>query len=211
MRAESAAQAAANLRNFNHFEWYVIPIFVIVIYIYSVEIEKRNWNVLFAGLALWGWDWFNEIWNSLIFHFSNFAPAWGAPGKTAFLLLIGLNIEISLMFAIMGVATSKMLPPDKSLKILGLPNRLVFAIGNSALAVLVEIFLNRCGVLTWEYDWWNLRAPWLIFLFGYFPFFVVSYWVHDMKTVRQKAVTVGAIYTFDIACLIIFGGILKWI
>lgn len=211
MPAKSAAQAVSILRDGSHFVWYVIPIFLIVFYIYSVEIERRNWNVLFAGLALWGMDWFNEIWNALLFHFTQFAPAWGAPGKTAYLILIGLNIEICLMFAIMGIATAKMLPPDKTLKILGIPNRLFFAILNSVLAVLVEIFLNSVGALTWEYTWWNLHAPWLIFLLGYFPFFVVAFWVHDMKTVRQKAITVGALYAFDIVCLIVFAGILKWI
>jgi hypothetical protein len=211
MPAPSAAQAMSILRDPGHFVWYVIPIFVIVIYIYAVEIERRNWNVLFAGLALWGMDWFNEIWNALIFHFTQHAPAWGAPGQTAYLILIGLNIEISLMFAIMGIATAKMLPQDKSMKILGLPNRAVFAVMNAVLAVIVELFLNAAGALTWEYPWWNVRAPWLIFLLGYLPFFVVSFWVHDMKTVRQKAVTVGAIYAFDAACLIVFAGILKWI
>ena len=199
------------LRDPGYFVWYVIPIFVIVIYIYAVEIERRNWNVLFAGLALWGMDWFNEIWNALIFHFTQHAPAWGAPGQTAYLILIGLNIEISLMFAIMGIATAKMLPQDKSMKILGLPNRAVFAVMNAVLAVIVELFLNAAGALTWEYPWWNVRAPWLIFLLGYLPFFVVSFWVHDMKTVKQKALTVGAIYAFDAACLILFAGILKWI
>lgn len=211
MPAPSAAQAMSILRDPGHFVWYVIPIFVIVIYIYAVEIERRNWNVLFAGLALWGMDWFNEVWNALIFHFTQHAPAWGAPGQTAYLILIGLNIEISLMFAIMGIATAKMLPQDKSMKILGLPNRAVFAVMNAVLAVIVELFLNAAGALTWEYPWWNVRAPWLIFLLGYLPFFVVSFWVHDMKTVKQKAVTVGAIYAFDAACLILFAGILKWI
>jgi len=211
MPAPSAAQAMSILRDPGYFVWYVIPIFVIVIYIYAVEIERRNWNVLFAGLALWGMDWFNEIWNALIFHFTQHAPAWGAPGHTAYLILIGLNIEISLMFAIMGIATAKMLPQDKSMKILGLPNRAVFAVMNAVLAVIVELFLNAAGALTWEYPWWNVRAPWLIFLLGYLPFFVVSFWVHDMKTVKQKALTVGAIYAFDAACLILFAGILKWI
>lgn len=80
MPTKSAAQAISILRDGSHFQWHVIPIFVIVIYIYAVEVERKNWNVLFAGLALWGWDWFNEIWNALIYHFSNFAPACAAPG-----------------------------------------------------------------------------------------------------------------------------------
>ena len=58
---------------------------------------------------------------------------------------------------------------------------------------------------------WKKSAPWLIFLIGYFYFFLVAFWVHDMKTVRSKAITVGVIYAVDIVALIVFGCILKWI
>jgi len=188
---------------------------------------------VFAGLALWGMDWFNEIWNSLIFHFSGYAPAWAAPGETAYLILIGLNIEICFMFAILGIVTTVMLPP-KETKILGLPNRWVFAVFFSALAVFIEYILNAVDALTWDYSWWNRSAPWLIFLLGYFPFFVVyswwnrsapwlifllgyfpffvvAYWVHDMKCIKRQAAAVGAILSFDALCLIVFGAVLGWI
>ena len=59
--------------------------FALVVYIYAVEVERKNWNLFFAGLAFWGMDWFNEIWNGLVFHFNGYAPVWGAPGKTAYL------------------------------------------------------------------------------------------------------------------------------
>ena len=76
--SESAAQALSILRDPTHFQWYIIPLLVIVIYMYNVEIGKQNWHVVFAGLALWSMDWFNEIWNSLVFHFSHYAPVWAA-------------------------------------------------------------------------------------------------------------------------------------
>ena len=50
----------------DEFKWYLIPLFALVVYLYAVEIEKKNWNRVFAGLAFWGMDWFNEIWNALI-------------------------------------------------------------------------------------------------------------------------------------------------
>jgi hypothetical protein len=156
-------------------------------------------------------DWFNEIWNGIVFHLSNYAPVWGAPGKTAYLILIGLNIEICFMFAIAGIGFGKMLPADKRLKILGLPNRWAIAIGGSAFCVFVEVLLNQVNALTWDYGWWSARAPWLIFLIGYLPFFLVSFWVHDMETVREKATTVGAIFAFDIVCILVFGVLLRWI
>jgi hypothetical protein len=42
------------------------------------------------------------------------------------------------------------------------------------------------NALTWDYSWWSARAPWLIFLVGYLPFFLVSFRVHDLETVRRR-------------------------
>ena len=208
---EAARQALSILRDGSQFQWYVIPLFALVVYVYAVEVERRNWNLVFAGLAYWGMDWFNEIWNGLVFHFTQYAPVWGAPGKTGFLILIGLNIEICFMFAIAGIAFGKMLPKDKRMKVLGLPNRLLFAITGAIFCVFVEILLNSVGALTWDYPWWSARAPWLIFLCGYFHFFLVSFWVHDMEKIRNKAITVRTIFAVDIIALVVFGGILSWI
>ena len=211
MPTESAAQALAILRDGSLFQWYVITLFALVVYVYASEVERRNWNLVFAGLAFWGMDWFNEIWNSLVFHFTQYAPVWGAPGKTAYLILIGLNIEICFMFAIAGITFAKMLPPDRKARILGLPNRLFLAIVGSAFCVFVEVLLNSVGALTWDYPWWNAGAPWLIFLFGYLTFFLVSFWVFDMPMIRRKLTVLGVIYGVDILAVLIFGVALRWI
>ncbi len=211
MPTESALAALKHLRDGSTFQWYVIPLFAFVVYVYAVEIEKKNWSLMFAGLAFWGLDWFNEIWNALVFHFTQYAPVWGAPGKSAYTILIGLNIEISFMFAIAGITFAKMLPRDREGKVLGIPNRLLFAIIGSIFCVFVEVLLNSIGALTWEYSWWNARAPWLIFLIGYFYFFIVSFWIYDMKGLNKKAMVVGMIYLIDVTSLFVFGAILKWI
>jgi hypothetical protein len=147
----------------------------------------------------------------LAFHFTNYAPVWGAPGKTAYLILIGLNIEICFMFAVAGVAFGKMLPADKKLTILGIPNRLLIAVGGSIFCVFVEVLLNSVGALTWEYGWWSAGAPWLVFLIGYLPFFLVSFYVHDMDSVRKKAMVVGGIYGVNLAAILVFGVMLGWL
>ncbi|MFJ9365933.1 hypothetical protein ACIRRA_16155 [Nocardia sp. NPDC101769] len=206
---DHARAALELLRDSSQFKWYVIPLLLVVIYVYATEVERRNWNVLFAGLALWGMDWFNEIWNSLVFHATGRAPVWGASGPTAYQILIGLNIEICFMFAIMGVAAAKMLPP-KEVRILSLPNRPVLIAANSAAAVGVEVLLNKAGVLTWDWSWWHAGFPYLIWLFGYVPFFVACFYVHDLKTVRAKAIAVGAILGIDVLALIVFGS-LGWL
>lgn len=211
MTTDSALQAQAILRDGSQFQWYVIPLFALVVYVYAVEVERRNFNLIFAGLAFWGMDWFNEIWNSLVFHFSGFAPVWGAPGKTAYLILIGLNIEICFMFAVAGVTFGKMLPADKHMRVLGVPNRLFYAVTGAAFCVFVEVLLNAVNALTWEYAWWRCGSPWLIFLLGYLPFFLVSFWVHDMESVRKKAAAIGVIYGVDVAAILVFGAALGWI
>jgi hypothetical protein len=209
--SETAAQALSILRDGSQFKWYVIPLLAFVIYAYAAEIERKNWSLVFAGLAFWGMDWFNEIWNSLVFHFTGYAPVWGAPGNTAYLILIGLNIEITFMFAVAGIVYAKMLPADKHMKVLGLPNRLFFAIGGAIFSVFVEVLLNLIGALTWEYPWWSVRAPWLVFLIGYLPFFLVSFWVFDMETVRKKAITVGVIFGVNLLAILVFGLGLGWL
>ena len=191
-------------------KWYVVPLLLVVLYVYNKQIHEKNWNVVLGGLALWGMDLFNEIWNSIVFHATNFAPVWGTPagvGDTALLILIGYNVEISFMFAIMGVTVCLSLPADPKAKILRVSNRVFFAVFYTTLAVIVECFLNYAGVLTWEYPWWSRACPYLVWLIGYLPFFVMAFLVHDMKRMKNKLLTLGVIYGVDALALIGFGSI----
>jgi hypothetical protein len=209
--SDFALQALSRLRDGSNFQWYVIPLLAFVFYVYTVEAEKRNWNLILAGLAFWGADWLNEIINSLVFHFTGYAPIWAEPGPTAYLILIGLNIETMFMFAVAGIVWTKMLHPDKDFKYLGIPNRWAVALLGSAFSVFIEYLLNSVNALTWDYSWWNRGMPILIFLFGYLWFFVFAFWVYDMKGFKQKLQVVGALGAVDIIALIVFVGFLKWI
>jgi hypothetical protein len=211
MPTEFAQQALDILRDGSQFKWYVIPLLAIVVYIYNSEIYERRWNLVFAGLAFWGADWINEIINSIFFHLNGRAPLWGAPGATAFLILIGLNIEIMFMFSIAGIAWSKILLPDPKTKIVGIPNRAFIAIAGSAFCVIVEIWLNKINALTWDWPWWDANTPWLIFLFGYLWFFVVAFWVHDMNDIKKQAITVGVIWVIAAVLALVFGLGLGWL
>jgi hypothetical protein len=104
-----------------------------------------------------------------------------------------------------------MLPPDRRTRILGLPNRLFIAVAGAAFCVFVEVLLNAVGALTWDYPWWNAGAPWLIFVFGYLTFFLVSFWVFDMPSIRKKLSVLAMIYGVDILALLVFGVALRWI
>jgi len=202
--SEATQRAMSILRDPSTLQWYVIPLLALLFYIYTIEVQKRDWSLVLAGLAFWGMDWINEIWNSLVLHFNGFAPVWGAPGQTAYLILAGLNIEITFMFAISGIIWCKMLPEDKTAKIFGIPNRLFFIVAGSIFCVLIECILNAAGMLTWDYPWWSRSAPWLIFLIGYVPFFLVCFWVYDMKKLKSKVITVGVMWAVILASLLIF-------
>lgn len=206
--SRSAMEILRNPQETMH--WYIIPIFLVLIYAISDQTKRKNYNVLLGAAALWGMDLFNEIWNSIVFHASGFAPVWGTPmgvGDTSLLLLIGYNIEISIMFAFMGLAACLTLPEDKKMKILGINNRVFLALLFTLLAVIVECFLNYAGILTWEYSWWSIKFPWLIYLIGYLPFFSMAYFVHDLPTRKKQVIAVSSILGFDALLLIIFGSI----
>lgn len=189
-------------------QWYVVPMFLIVLYIVNRELHDKHYNVVLGGLALWGMDLFNEIWNSLVCTLSGFAPVWGTPanaGETSMLILIGYNIEISMMFLIMGITACLMLPENKKAKILGINNRVFYAVLMTTVAVAVECFLNYCGILTWEWPFWQRTCPWLLWIIGYLPFFSVAFYVHDRPTTKSAAKVTGGILGFDAILLVICG------
>ena len=211
MPSDFSQQAMSILRDGSQFQWYVIPLLSFVFYVYVSEMEKKNYALILAGLAFWGMDWFNEIMNSVIFKLAGWAPLWCAPGDTAYLILIGLNIEIMFMFAVSGIIWTKFLLPNKEDKILGVPNRWFIAIAGSIFCVFIEILLNAVDALTWDWAYWDANTPWLIFLFGYLTFFVVAFWVYDMPTMKQKLITVGTIWGVDVLAVLIFGFGLGWL
>jgi hypothetical protein len=211
MVSEASARSLAMLRDTSHVSWMVIPMLLVVLYVYFQEIDRGHYARVLAGLAFWGMDWFNEIWNGLVFHFSGHAPVWGIAGDTSLLLLMGLNIEITFMFAITGVLATLGLPHDKTRAWWGINNRWWYAAGFSALSVGVEMLLHRAGLLVWDWPWWGESAPWGIFLLGYLPFYVVCYWVYDMDSLGRQVRTVTSLFAALLAALWVFGVGLGWL
>ena len=168
--------------------WYIIPILLVLIYIISKEMHDGNYMALAGGVALWGMDLFNETWNSMVCF-----------------ILIGYNVEISMMFLMMGIASCLMLPKDRKAKILGINNRIFYAIILTTLAVIIECFLNFSGLLTWEWPFWQRKVPWLIWLIGYLPFFATAFYVHDRPNLKSAIKCDAAILGFDAILLIVCG------
>jgi hypothetical protein len=207
----ASQHALAQLRDPGLLQWYVIPLLAIAVYIYAVEVERRNWSLFFCGLAFWGMDWLNEIANSVVLHATGYSPLWVEVGPTAYQILVGLNYETAFLFAIAGIGLGKMLPKDPKLRILGVPNRLFFAITSSCFCVFVEVLLNRAGVLLWAWRFWDVPHLWSIVIGGYLHFHLVAFWVHDMPTVRQQALVTGAIYAVAALGVAVFGFGFGWL
>lgn len=39
------------LRDSSQFKWYTVTLLVLVMYVYAVEVERRRWDIVLAGLA----------------------------------------------------------------------------------------------------------------------------------------------------------------
>jgi len=126
--------------------------------------------------------------------------------------MIGGNIEIYFMFTILGIVFYNSLSDSKSLKILGLNEKWFWAIGYAAFCVFIECLLNIGRHLVWEYSFWNLnfKGILLIFLIGYFHFFCAAILVINLKSIKNKLITIGGIYALSISMNIIGLGILGW-
>lgn len=94
----------------NLFQWSIVPLFVILFYLVWKNIRAKRYSVVLGGFAFWLMDVFNETWNSMVYATTG-QPVWGCTtgGHSAFQILIGYNIEISIMFMILGMATCYML------------------------------------------------------------------------------------------------------
>jgi hypothetical protein len=203
---EATREALDQLRETSGFEWTIVFIVILVSYIYSQEVERRRFDIIAAGLALWLADWINELLNSAILHISGTAPLWVETGPTSYQMLVGLNIETSLLFLIYGFVYVKSLPTDREVRVLGMDNRLALALGLSIVSVGIEVILNAFDVLHWHYGWWDI--PWglpLIVIFGYVWFFLVAARTYDAETEARRWGTVGTLAGVAGALALAFG------
>jgi hypothetical protein len=206
----STLLALRQVRDPHLFKWYAIALLAFVVYVYAVEVERRRWDVIAAGLAVWLADWFNEIANGLVLHISGSAPLWATTGPTAYQFLVGLNVEIMFMFALAGIVYAKLLPAERSARVLGLPGRLSIALGLSIVSVAVEVFLHASGTFHWRYWWWNLQSLPVIVIFGYLWFYLFAAWAYDAPPSRRRAL-LGGLAAIDGAMGIVFGAGLGWL
>lgn len=208
---EFTREAQHLLRAPGLFDWSTVTLLALAVYVYAVEVERANWSVVLAGLAFWLMDWLNEIINALVLHFDGHAALWTVTGRSSFVILIGLTVEISLFFAINGVVFAKLLPAARSARILGLPSLWAMAVALSLVSVGVELLLHADGVFHWYYWWWNVASFPVIVVFGYLTFYVVSFTVFYMPRRARQLQAVGLLAGVDLIGGLVFGPLLGWI
>ena len=174
------------VRSTNNFNWTFIFILAVVFYVYWSEMHKKNYPIVFAGLALYGVHWLYEIANAIIGKVSGY-PLWSVSNNsTTFILLVGVSWELSMMFSLAGIISFKMLPQDRTKryfargKFKGISCKLVGAIAMALLFALFESFLAATSnnSFIWVYNWWGVLP---VFITTYIPFFLASNYVPDMK------------------------------
>lgn len=225
-------------------KWYIVPLFVIWLFLIVNEIRQKRFSVVFGAAAFWLWDVFNETWNAMVYATTG-QPVWGttAAGGSALQILVGYNIEISFMFFILGMLTCKLLkttegyegqgffdanknwlddpnnmyykankkkseltPEEYKTKVKAILNRISVIVFGSIAAVIIEILLNKCNVLTWEKPWWQPNFPFILFLIGYVPFYVAAIVIHDLPR-KWQLIGLGAILFVVVLLLIISGSL----
>lgn len=207
---EAAQQSLQILRSTDTFQWYVVALLAGVVYAYATEVEKQHWHAVVAGLTFWINEFLYEIFNSLILHFTGYAPMWCTPGKTAYLITTGMNIEIASMFAVAGLVMIKLLSQDRNKKIFGLSNRFVIPTLLGLFCVAVEVILNRWGALVWEYWWWRWPNIYLLIIGYCAPFYLLT-WFYDRFSLRGKTIVLAVWSSLAISGWLVFAVGLRWI
>ena len=197
--AGAADHALKFVRSVSNFNWTFIFLLAVVVYIYATELSRKNYRGVAAGLALYMVHWFYEITNAVICAITGYALWTVSPESTSFILLIGVSWELSMMFAIAGLAMSKLLPEDPDKKIFGINNRILFAIVNAAFFSAVEIFLASTHAFIWVYPWWGALP---VFITTYIPFFLAAFLVPD-KNPRFQKIFIGGLAAINVLLLVI--------
>ncbi|MBR5099215.1 MAG: hypothetical protein IK091_08340 [Spirochaetales bacterium] len=178
------------VRSTDNFNWTFIFILSVVFYVYWSEIHKKNYEAIYAGLALYGVHWLYEIANAIIGHVFGY-PLWSVSNQsTTFILLVGVCWELSMMFSLAGIISFKMMPQDRSKRYFakngrnGISCKLMVALEMALLFALFESFLAGTSnhSFIWVYKWWGVIP---VFITTYIPFFLASNYVPDMEPKKR--------------------------
>jgi len=149
------------------FQWHIVTLLACVVYVYGQIAAASNWRLLMMCLAYWAIETIFEQLNALVFYFTKKAPFWCTPGhNSAYVIYIGLNIEITFMFGIAAAVCGLTLPANHADTFLFIPWNVWIPLGIGVFCLFVETLLNKMDALTWYWPVWN-RKMLLFCLIGY--------------------------------------------
>ena len=210
---EASMEALRILRSPDHFQWYVLFGLGLVVFVYINEIQNRNWDAVLLGLLFSAGEFIWEIINGLILHFTGYSALWTTPDNTAYLILVGLNIEIFLLFSLAGVGLVKLhqtFEKEPDTKILGFSCRWFIPLVLGLFCVFVECALNYFNILIWTYKYWNWPQIWSIIINYMTPFFLLT-WAHFHISRKGKVQWFFALLAMNIIMWVVFVNVLHWI
>jgi hypothetical protein len=206
-----ATEALEQLRKLTNLHWSTLPLVAVLLYVYAREIQEKNYGTLFTCLAFAGCGLLLEMLNGLILHWTGRAALWMAAGDSSYLIFVGINIEIILCFSIAWAAATRVLPEDREMKILGMPNRAVLAFAFGFFSMCTEAILNRAGLLVWQWWWfkWPYALPQILVFYSIVWYLLIRFYDADMS-LKERIKAVGIIYLILIVAIVVFVWILKW-
>ncbi len=204
----AAEQAYDVLRSASAFQWYVVPLIIFVIWAYTMEIRKRNWNRVLCGVTFFAGEFIWEMFNALVCYFSGYSALWVVAMPSAYVILVGLNLEIATFFALFPLIIFNCLDAldkDHKISILGkkMSNRFVVCLILGLLCVFVEVILNQWGALVWDWPFWNWPNIYLQIVAYTTPILLIA-WVYDRRSMKFKKLAAIFVPTLAAILFIIF-------
>ncbi len=150
-----SARALSLLRRVDGLQWTALVALSLAVYAYARAAARGDRKHVALGLGFLFLEAVWEMLNGLVLHFSQHAALWTVAKESSFVIYVGLNVEIWLMFAIMPLVLFDLLPKDPAARVLGLPSRIVVPIALGLFAVAAETALNAGGALVWSWRFWG--------------------------------------------------------
>jgi len=209
---QEAAEALDKLRRVSDLNWTILPLAAVLLYVYAREIEEKRYNTLCTCLAFAGCGLLLEMLNGLILHWTGRTALWVAAGESSYLIFVGINIEIILCFSIVWAAAARVLPEDRTTRILGIPNRAYFAATFGFFSMCTEALLNRAGLLVWQWWWfkWPYALPQILVFYTLAWYGLIRFQDSELS-LKERGKAIGVIYAVLIVAFVVFALILKWV
>jgi hypothetical protein len=207
--SDASLAALANLRSADNFSWSIVALFALTLWVYSATIRRGRGGEVLLALTFVLAEAVFELANALVLHFTGRAAVWSTPGETAFLLYVGLPLELVFLFSLLPLALFNFLPADRQVRVFGVPNRIAIPVAFGLLALAVEVTLNAWGAAVWE--WWFWQRPWVVLpALTYIGLMLGLAWLNDHLSTRARVVALVSAASVWAVGHLVFAALLGW-